>query len=421
MEHLSEKAFYTNVHREVFKAVKTLYDKSIEIDSRNVMVELKNAGVSDQLVTLKTLVDFKNNTPDLSQFEEFKNRVIELKKQRDLIFLSVEISQKISDKDTDELIKDISDKINDIDKSSSNKDFISDVELSKSFKDGLSLNDYYLKMGEDVSNGREPDMGFKTSFSKLDDIIGGLAKASLTFIGGRTSMGKTTFAINLIANQLQQENPPKILVMSLEMQVSDLKERLLCLFTGVSSKKAKLRRLNRFEADKLISYDKKNPMPNLYWEGTPLSINKLRSKIKRFHERQGVDIVYIDLLSKLKADTQNVNFAREVSEITRGLQDLALELNISIVCLAQLNREVTSRTDKTPQLSDFKNSGSIEEDSDLCILIHRPEYYNAQDKAGITQVHIAKNRLLGERGKVEFIMENGRMKENKIEFLEGGL
>jgi replicative DNA helicase len=273
------------------------------------------------------------------------------------------------------------------------------------FEKDKSFVEHFQWMLDQVANGAKPYSGIPSGYPLLDEMFGYFRPGAIYYVGARTSMGKTTFALNLIIKMIQAEI--KVGIFSLEMPMEQLTSKLICFLSGISFSKYEDAQLSLTEQKKIFKTIETMPDYPLFFEDEEdITISKLRARGRRLVANYGVQVIFIDYLTRIKADTKYPSKHLQVDEISKGLQSMAKELNIPIICLAQLSRESARRTKDNriaaPTLTDFRESGSIEEDADGCIFLHRPDYYDRLDKPGIIEVIIAKNRIRGKLGKIEF-------------------
>ncbi len=226
-------------------------------------------------------------------------------------------------------------------------------------------------------------LGITTGFRDLNQLLGGLQKSDLLILAARPSMGKTAFALNMALNacralQKNTEIEQHVGFFSLEMSAEQLTARLMTIESGISYYKALTGKISDFELRKFLTTSSKLSDLPLIIDDTPaLSISALRTKIRLLYQLYSLRVVFIDYLQLLKGTTKrsSENRVQEISEITQGLKAIAKELNIPIIALSQLSRLVEQRDDKRPQLSDLRDSGSIEQDADIVMFLYREEYY----------------------------------------------
>lgn len=230
--------------------------------------------------------------------------------------------------------------------------------------------------------------GIKTDFSDLDKLLGGLQRSDLLILAGRPSMGKTALAINLAVNACQNlvkkseadglDTPLSVGFFSLEMSSEQLAARMIAMEAGVDSSRMRAGMLNDDEFSKIVQANVVLHGLPFFLDDTPaLSISAIRTRARRLKRRNNLGLLIIDYLQLLKGSTKSSEGSRvqEVSEITQGLKAIAKELDIPVIALSQLSRAVEQRDDKRPQLSDLRESGSIEQDADVVMFIYREEYY----------------------------------------------
>ncbi|MBM3201169.1 MAG: replicative DNA helicase [Chlamydiae bacterium] len=237
--------------------------------------------------------------------------------------------------------------------------------------------------------------GIPTHFIDLDKMMGGLNKSNLIILAARPSMGKTAFALNIVENVALKANTP-VGVFSLEMTSEELVHRLVCSTSEVESEKIKAGSLNGIEYQRVVESVNRLQKHTIVIDDQPgLKITDLRARARRMKEVYDIGFLivdYLQLLSGSKNFYNSDNRQNEISEISRMLKNLARELSIPILCLSQLSRKVEERAGHRPMLSDLRESGSIEQDADIVMFIFRREYYNANDKPGLAEIIIAKNR-----------------------------
>jgi replicative DNA helicase len=236
--------------------------------------------------------------------------------------------------------------------------------------------------------------GVPSGFKDLDRMTGGWQKSDLILIGARPGMGKTAFALNCALNAAREGKG--VAVFTLEMADTQLMMRLLSAEGRVDSGKLRKGDLDDEERDRLMLGARELYKLNLGIDETPgITILELRSRCRRFKKERGLDLIIIDYLQLMRGSVTKKYDSREheISEVSRELKALAKELNVPIIALAQLNRGVEKRTDRTPQISDLRESGSIEQDADIILMLYRDEYYNKDsDSTGVALLKLAKNR-----------------------------
>jgi replicative DNA helicase len=251
-----------------------------------------------------------------------------------------------------------------------------------------------------VHTHQEQSFSVKTGLNKLDDLTGGFHKSDLIIVAARPSMGKTAFALTIAKNAALRYKVP-VAFFSLEMSTLQLALRLICAEAKINAHQLRTGKLPSNEITKLSKTIYKLSEAPIYIDDSPLqTVLDIRAKVRRLVSEKKVGLVMVDYLQLIKStgSSKEVSREREVSIISSSLKALAKEANIPVVALAQLNRSVEQRSDKIPQLSDLRESGSIEQDADLVIFLHRPEYYGikqtkeGESTEGVAQVIVAKHR-----------------------------
>ena len=258
---------------------------------------------------------------------------------------------------------------------------------------------------EELHKNKGALRGLKTGFRDLDKKTAGLQKGDLVIIGARPAMGKTTFAQNLAYN-IASINKKGVLFFSMEMAANEIIDRMISDVSGVDNWKMRTGNLTDEEFSKIgDALGEMDEIPIYIDDTSSMTIVELRNKARRAMHDHDIGIVIVDYLQLIQgSDRYKGNRVQEVTEISRGLKILARELEIPVVALAQLSRNVTGRDDPRPVLSDLRESGSIEQDADLVMFLHRPDYYRQNDdnyeETHITELLVAKHRH-GAVGKIE--------------------
>ncbi len=256
---------------------------------------------------------------------------------------------------------------------------------------------------------------FPTGFYELDELLGGFQKSDLIVLAARPSMGKTALALTLARNAAIDHKVP-VGIFSLEMATMQLIIRMICAEARINAHLVRTGKLPHSDGSKLSKTVHKLTDAPVYVDDSPAqSVLEIRAKARRLKAEKNVGMIIIDYLQLMSGPQRTESREREISHISRSLKSLAKELNIPVIALSQLNRAVETRTDKRPQLSDLRESGSIEQDADVVIFLNRPEYYgiekdeNGESTAGVTEVIIGKQRN-GPTGmiKLAFIKEYAR-------------
>ena len=290
---------------------------------------------------------------------------------------------------------------------------VSQTHVSDKF---VHIKDVLNKTYEKISDLHDPESkdkyrGIPTGFGSLDRILSGLQPADLVILAARPSMGKTALALNIGQNIAKQGKAVGLI--SLEMSKEQLVERMFCSLLGVDSWKMRTGKLTDNDFSKIGTVmDELNSMKIFIDDSLGNSIAELKAKARRLKVEQGLDLLVIDYLQLMSGSKGNYgnNRVQEISEISRALKSLARDLSIPILALSQLSRAVEMRPLKIPQLSDLRESGAIEQDADVVLMMYREDYYEEDsDKKGITDIYIRKHRN-GPVGHVEMMFKKEQLK-----------
>jgi replicative DNA helicase len=261
--------------------------------------------------------------------------------------------------------------------------------------------------------------GIPSGFRFVDNVTNGWQKSDLIILAGRPSMGKTAAAVSLIIYPVLEQNIP-IAIFSLEMSNFQIGSRIQSFISGVNVSKIVKGQINMDEARYIVNICEPLNKAPLYIDDTPnISLIELKSKARKLVKDKGVQMIVIDYLQLMRSGLDIMNREQEIAEISRGLKNLAKELNIPVIALSQLSRLVESRPDKKPMLSDLRESGQIEQDADMVIFCYRPEYYGIEQyevgnqsfpSFGLMMLLISKHRN-GELGEIplRFIHEQAKL------------
>lgn len=417
LQELQVDDFYNIHHREIFKAFCEVAESGRKVERRTVADALKNLGSLDEIggiLKLNDLLLLGTNVDVEYYIAEIKS----LSSRRKLISIAHDMAKRAADSSygSVDLIDRYNREISSIGVYSRDK-FDDMKSIMENFKDGKDFMSVITEECARVAMGEDLFDGVRSYYPRLDQLIGGFARGTNNIIGARSSSGKTTFLSNLFLNI--HENAPHVRMgfFSLEMNKSRIMEKVICTMADIRYKDLQERNLTPFDFERLVTSEKNiKSMKLTIFDRAGININEFKSHIRRETIRNGLDIVFLDYLSIIQAFHKTGNKHQEIDQVSKGLQSIALELNIPIVTLSQLNRAIYGRTDKSPVLSDLRESGSIEEDADLVMLLHRPIHYVASNEPAIedvTQLIVAKNRLRGDLGKVEYDFRGGRYKERQ--------
>ncbi len=384
-------SFYKEEHRKIYEAIKKLSGKEKPVDLLMVTQELKDRNQLEEVGGPGYITQLTRRVASAAHIE-FHARIIAQKHiQRELIRVSSEIQAKSYDDtvDVDDLI----------DFSESSLFQVAEGNIKKeTVPIKPVLNDAILQI-EKARNQKDGLSGVPSGFTGLDRITNGWQKTDLVIIAARPAMGKTAFVLSMTRNMAVDHNRP-VAIFSLEMSSLQLVTRLIASETEINASKLKTGHLEDWEWEhlnrKIANLDK----APIFIDDTPaLSIFEFRAKCRRLKMQYDIQAIIVDYLQLMTAGTDaRGSREQEVSTISRSLKAIAKELDVPIMALSQLNRSVESREGKRPQLSDLRESGAIEQDADIVIFIHRPEYFGiTEDESGnsllgVAEIIIAKHR-----------------------------
>ena len=408
MVSLQEECFYKHENRLIFRAIEQLSKEGKPIDIITVGERLKFNNDYDEAGGTAYLSELASDMGAAVHVHYHAKILVDKYIQREMIGITNDSLRKAYDESepVDDLLNNIQQRLFELsDKNMSRKERkIGDV-ISEKIKN--------LEALQTVEGGQT---GYKSGYVALDRVTYGWHPSDLVIVAGRPGMGKTAFVLTMARNMAVEFNTP-IAFFSLEQDPSQLVERLLIAETGISSEKIK-GSVKMAPADWVQldgSIERLNNAP-IFIEDTPsLSITDLRAKARRLVKNNGVKMMIIDYLQLMTGSKELKGFReQEVAEISRSLKAIAKELNVPIIALAQLNRagESTTGGQKKPQLTHLRESGAIEQDADIVLFLHRPEYYGTEDlnmPAGLTDVIIAKHRN-GPTGEVQLKFQKSQMR-----------
>jgi replicative DNA helicase len=388
---IDTSSFYKEEHQKIFEAIKYLSANEKPVDLLMVTQQLKDREQLDEVGGPGYITQLTRRVASAAHIE-FHSRIIAQKYiQRELIRVSSEIQGKSYDDtiDVDDLI----------DFSESSLFQVAERNIKKETVPIKPVLNEAIKQIEKARNQKDGLSGVPSGFTSIDRITSGWQRTDLIIVAARPSMGKTAYVLSMARNMAVEHNRATA-IFSLEMSSVQLVNRLIAAETELGNDKLKTGRLENYEWEHLnrkISALEKAP---IFIDDTPaLSIFEFRAKCRRLKMQHDVQVVIVDYLQLMTAGTDGRGSReQEVSTISRSLKAIAKELDIPILALSQLNRSVESREGKRPQLSDLRESGAIEQDADIVMFIHRPEYFGiTEDESGnsllgVAEIIIAKHR-----------------------------
>lgn len=408
---LHPEDFYHEKHAMIFRSIFELFEKRNPIDVLTLTSMLEDKKELDQIGGASYLAELASEVPTASHIFQYATIV----KQKAILRKLLKAGDTIVSlgyKETEE----IEDLLEEAEKAlfGVSQTFIKDRFVH--VKDVLSQT--YEKLADlHDPEGKDKYRGIPTGFVDLDNLLSGLQPSDLVIIAARPSMGKTSFALNIAQNVAKKKH--SVGIISLEMSKEQLVERMFCSLLGVDSWKMRTGKLTDEDFGKIGGImDDLNSMQLFIDDSIGGAISELRAKARRLQMEHGLDLLIVDymqLMSSGKGGSSITNRVQEMSEISRSFKALARELHIPIIALSQLSRAVELRPSKIPQLSDLRESGAIEQDADVVMMIYREDYYEEDsDRAGITDIYIRKHRN-GPTGRIELGFKKEQMKFINLE------
>ncbi len=400
--------FFDPVHRKIYEVIENLNNKGMIANPITLKNYFENDSGLAEVGGVDYLIKLTRFSSSIKQSVDYAKLIHEMYVKRELILISDGISDQAKDDQIDKTGENI---IEDAEKSLF--DLAERGNFSQTFLKFNQAVDQTIEMATLAMKSEHGIVGVPTGLTDLDEKLGGLHKSDLIIIAGRPSMGKTALATNIAyhASKNLQENNEKgsVAFFSLEMSSEQLSTRILSEQARISSSeirtgKASEETLNRYIETSRNIYD----LP-LYIDETPaIAISTLSNRARRIKRLFGLKLIVVDYIQLMKTNTNRMDGrVQEISEITQGLKALAKELNVPVVALSQLSRAVEQRDDKIPQLSDLRESGSIEQDADVVVFVYREQYYlekkepkqgsieHAEWQSKMSDIHGLANLIIG--------------------------
>ncbi len=389
-ENLTQESFYSDKNGKIFAAMTTLADESTPVDLTTITSYLKKKNELNEVGGVEYLTEVLNFVPTASNIEYYIQAVEESAILRNLIETATEIAS--AGYSTDESINEILD--------SSEKKILNIVKNRKS-SEFRSIKDVLAKTQSDLerlSENKGEITGLSTGWYDFDRLTTGLHPNELIIIAARPAMGKTAFALNL-ATHVAMTQEKSVAVFNMEMSAEQLAMRILSSLGQLEGYKLRTGNLMNNDWKRINEAVSQLANTNLVIDDTPgITIGEIRAKCRRLaSSEKGLSLIVIDYLQLISGGRNyGANRQQEVSDISRSLKTLAMELNVPVIALSQLSRSVESREDKRPLMSDLRESGSIEQDADIVSFLYRDDYYNkearSEDNNSISELIIGKHR-----------------------------
>lgn len=392
---IAESDFYTESHRLIFRRIGLMSAQGFPIDVVTVAEALESAGDGERTGGLAYLGELAFNTPSVANIRRYAEIVLDRRQLRGMKTVAVDISDLAMVASTEPASVRI-------EKAQS---LVLALTQEQTQTDPQPIGSILFGVVEEIErrHDRQGEIsGLRTGFANLDKITNGLQRGDLIIVAGRPSMGKTAFALNVAENVALSGSTA--LVFSLEMGKEALTERAIASIGGLSIGAIRSGRLNDDDYSRLSFALGKLSNARLIIDdqGAP-TIGQMRSRARRVKRQHGLDLIIVDYIQLMAGEGGNRN--EQVGSITRGLKLLARELDVPLIALSQLSRDVEKRPDKRPMMSDLRDSGSIEQDADLILMAYRDEYYNPDGPyKGLAEMLIRKHRM-GELGEIRLVFQ----------------
>ena len=389
-DSLQENSFYSNSNAKIFTTIKEMNENKIPIDLTTVTTELKNKNLLNEVGGVEYLTEILNRTATSAYIEQYIKEVEEASLLRRLIEVSTDITTSAYNRELDvnETIDNAERKILSVVKNRRSTEFKTIREVLNKAEEDLEL---LARKKMDVT-------GVATGWIDIDKLTAGLHENQLIIVAARPAMGKTAWAVNL-ATHVAMNSGKTVALFNMEMGAEQLASRMISSLGQVEGSKLATGKLLNEDWKRVNEAISQLSDAKLYMDDTPgVTIGEIRSKCRRLAaSEEGLGLIIIDYLQLISSGANyNGNRQQEVSDISRALKTMAMELNVPVVALAQLSRAVDARENKRPIISDLRESGSIEQDADIVAFLYRDDYYNKEkitdNNTSISEFIVAKHR-----------------------------
>lgn len=398
---LVSESFYKDEHQKIFQAMMEMYNQNIQIDILTVPEQLRKDEVLDEIGGVAYIAQLTSRIGSAAHIEQHAKIVQQKYIQRKLIYICTEIQNRAYDESID--VKDLVDY---------SQDEIFNVVKKSITKFGRKISEIgaeVLKDLEELSKENRQYSGIISTYTQLDKITGGWQNSDLILLAARPSMGKTAFGLKFAMNAC--DTGKSVAIFSLEMADKQLYHRELSYHTGIENSKIRTGQLNPLEWQKIEEAQSKFEKTKLIVDDTPaLTVQEFKAKSMLYKKDYDIDMIVVDYIQLMRSPEYKYNRELEIGDISGTLKSMAKELDIPVIALSQLSRRIEERANKTPLLSDLRESGRLEQDADLVMFLFRPEVYKIDeiekdnitiDTKNLIQLILAKHRN-GAIGNVDF-------------------
>jgi replicative DNA helicase len=413
---LKSEHFYSDAHQKIYAAILSLHGRGVRgIDGITLSEELVSCGEFEAIGGAAYLAEVLEAVPHAAHVRYYAGIVREKWVQRSLIYAGSQIAADCFDNpdDIDTLIHTAEQRIAAIAEDRVTSDITSIGFLNM---EALERIDQRMKTEKQVT-------GITTGFADLDSMTTGFQRSELTILAARPSMGKTAIAIRMA--HAAAKSGAGVLIFSLEQKPIDISERMLTQIACVNGHNIRSGSLTESDLRKISAAAAQLDPLQIQVDLAPQrTVTQIVAIARRENRKKRLGLIVIDYLQLITPDDKRAPREQQIAGISRSLKILARELNIPIVALAQLNREVENRENKRPKLADLRESGAIEQDADLVLMLHRPDAFDAEDRPGLAEIVIAKNRsgptgIVALTWRKEFLRFEDRAAESTLDWLEG--
>lgn len=382
---LKQDDFFLLRHQYIWQAIQRIIERNEDFDYLTVGQELSDLGHLDEIGSIPYLMRLINNTPTSVHAEVYGRLVERAAVRRRLLKAAEEIKAVALDEELaiERVIEEAESRLFNVTESQNQRDLIPMHEALSEYIDRIEF----------LMENRDQALGLPTGFRAVDTLLGGLQRSDLLIFAGRPGMGKTSFMLSVVLNAARFGS--RIAVFTMEMGREQIVQRLISMDTAINMQMLRLGQINNQEQSRLIEAIDRLSRFRVYIDDTPaLTPLQLRTKTRRMARETGIDLIIVDYMQLMNAGgLYENNRVQEISFISRSLKELARELNVPVMSAAQLSRAVEQRQDKRPQLSDLRESGSIEQDADIVMFLYRDEVYNeATEHPNQADIIVAKHR-----------------------------
>jgi replicative DNA helicase len=390
VEFLKPEHFYLETHKEIYTAIVDLFKATEPVDMRTVVNQLRKTAKIELVGGAYYIAELTSKVSSAANIEYHARVIMEMAIKRELIQVASQIQS--------DAYEDTTDVFELLDKTEQSIFQISDSNLRKNYDNMRNLMARAIQELQMLKEHKDGLTGVPSGFTDLDRMTSGWQRSDLVIIAARPGMGKTAFVVSALRNAAVDFKIP-VAIFSLEMASIQLVNRMISAEAELESEKIKKGNLAEHEWAQLVHKTSRLSSAPIFIDDTPaLSILELRAKCRRLKAEHGIQIIVIDYLQLMRGE-QSGNREQEIASISRALKGIAKELNVPVLALSQLSRSVETRGgDKKPQLSDLRESGSIEQDADIVMFLYRPEYYKITvdeeglPTQGVGEVILAKHR-----------------------------